>query len=123
MVVPADDLGYGDLGAYGQKLITTPHIDRLAAEGLRFTDAYSAATCTGTATSRASPAGPTPRTGVGRSRSPRPSARTAGRPYGSHPGGTAPSPTPRGRSSSTTWPPTPARRTTWRPRTPPWSPR
>ncbi|MFI8386274.1 sulfatase-like hydrolase/transferase [Streptomyces sp. NPDC085540] len=30
-------------GAYGQKLITTPHIDRLAAEGLRFTDAYSAA--------------------------------------------------------------------------------
>ncbi|KOG44236.1 Tat pathway signal sequence domain protein [Streptomyces virginiae] len=43
VVVLADDLGYGDLGAYGQKLITTPHIDRLAAEGLRFTDAYSAA--------------------------------------------------------------------------------
>ncbi|MGW6704474.1 sulfatase-like hydrolase/transferase [Streptomyces sp. NPDC054956] len=43
VVVLADDLGYGDLGAYGQKLITTPRIDRLAAEGLRFTDAYSAA--------------------------------------------------------------------------------
>ncbi|WP_328300477.1 sulfatase-like hydrolase/transferase [Streptomyces sp. NBC_00435] len=43
VVVLADDLGYGDLGAYGQKLISTPRIDRLAAEGLRFTDAYSAA--------------------------------------------------------------------------------
>ncbi|MDD9378458.1 sulfatase-like hydrolase/transferase [Streptomyces sp. ZAF1911] len=43
VVILADDLGYGDLGAYGQKLITTPRIDQLAAEGLRFTDAYSAA--------------------------------------------------------------------------------
>ncbi|MCB5164538.1 sulfatase-like hydrolase/transferase [Streptomyces bambusae] len=43
VVILADDLGYGDLGAYGQKLITTPRIDRLAAEGLRFTDAYSTA--------------------------------------------------------------------------------
>lgn len=43
VVVLADDLGYGDLGAYGQQLIATPHIDRLAAEGLWFTDAYSAA--------------------------------------------------------------------------------
>ncbi|MFG2294967.1 sulfatase-like hydrolase/transferase [Streptomyces sp. NPDC048603] len=43
VVVLADDLGYGDLGAYGQKLIATPRLDRLAAEGLRFTDAYSAA--------------------------------------------------------------------------------
>jgi arylsulfatase A-like enzyme len=37
----ADDLGYGDLGCYGQKHIRTPHIDRLAAEGTRFTDAYA----------------------------------------------------------------------------------
>ncbi|MFE5486352.1 sulfatase-like hydrolase/transferase [Streptomyces sp. NPDC056527] len=43
VVVLADDLGYGDLGAYGQKLIATSRLDRLAAEGLRFTDAYSTA--------------------------------------------------------------------------------
>ena len=40
----ADDLGYGDLGCYGQKLIDTSNIDRLAAEGMRFTDAYAGAT-------------------------------------------------------------------------------
>lgn len=39
--VMADDLGYGDLGCYGQEFIRTPHIDRLAAEGLRFTQAYA----------------------------------------------------------------------------------
>jgi arylsulfatase A len=36
----ADDLGYGDLGCYGQTKIKTPNIDRLAAEGLRFTNFY-----------------------------------------------------------------------------------
>ena len=39
--IMADDLGYGDLGCYGQKVLRTPHIDRLAAEGLRFTDHYA----------------------------------------------------------------------------------
>ncbi len=37
----ADDLGYGDLGCYGQTKIKTPNIDRLAAEGMRFTNFYS----------------------------------------------------------------------------------
>ncbi|HJT79008.1 MAG TPA: arylsulfatase, partial [Gemmataceae bacterium] len=37
----ADDLGYGDLGCYGQKKIRTPNIDRLAAEGMRFTAHYA----------------------------------------------------------------------------------
>ena len=39
-----DDLGYGDLGCYGQKIIKTPSIDRLAAQGMRFTDHYSGST-------------------------------------------------------------------------------
>ncbi|MEU9467380.1 sulfatase-like hydrolase/transferase [Streptomyces avermitilis] len=43
VVILADDLGYGELGSYGQKSIHTPRIDALAAEGLRFTDAYAAA--------------------------------------------------------------------------------
>jgi arylsulfatase A-like enzyme len=37
----ADDLGYGELGSYGQKQIRTPRLDRLAAEGMRFTHFYS----------------------------------------------------------------------------------
>lgn len=40
----ADDLGRGDLGCYGGKVIPTPHLDRMAAEGLRFTQAYSGST-------------------------------------------------------------------------------
>ena len=39
----ADDLGYGDLSVYGQTHFTTPNIDRLAEEGVRFTDFYAAA--------------------------------------------------------------------------------
>ncbi len=43
----ADDLGYGDTGCYGAKRVPTPNIDRLAAQGLRFTDAHCASsTCT-----------------------------------------------------------------------------
>lgn len=37
----ADDLGYGDLSSYGATLVNTPNIDRLAEEGIRFTNAYS----------------------------------------------------------------------------------
>lgn len=42
--IMADDLGYGDLGCFGQKRIRTPHLDRLAAEGMRFTDFYAGST-------------------------------------------------------------------------------
>ena len=43
----ADDLGYGDLACYGQDKLTTPNIDRLASEGMRFTAHYSGNTvCT-----------------------------------------------------------------------------
>ena len=51
IVIMADDLGYGDVGCYGAKPehVKTPHIDRLAADGLRFTRGYcSASTCTPT---------------------------------------------------------------------------
>ncbi|GAB5559666.1 MAG: arylsulfatase [Synoicihabitans sp.] len=40
----ADDLGYGDLSCYGQEHFTTPHIDQLAQEGMRFTQHYSGST-------------------------------------------------------------------------------
>jgi len=40
----ADDLGYGDLGCYGQKHILTPNLDRMAAEGLKFTNFYAGST-------------------------------------------------------------------------------
>lgn len=39
----ADDLGYGELGCYGQSIIQTPHLDRMAREGMRFTQHYSSA--------------------------------------------------------------------------------
>ena len=49
IVIMADDLGYGDISANGATALKTPNIDRLAAEGLRFTSGYcSASTCTPT---------------------------------------------------------------------------
>jgi len=42
--IMADDLGYGDLGCYGQKVISTPNLDRMASEGMRFTHFYAGAT-------------------------------------------------------------------------------
>ncbi|HJQ81777.1 MAG TPA: arylsulfatase [Lacipirellulaceae bacterium] len=47
VLIYADDLGYGDVGCYGATAVRTPNIDQIANEGLRFTDAHSAAaTCT-----------------------------------------------------------------------------
>src|SRR5690349_3701057 len=47
VVIFADDLGYGDLGCYGHPTIRTPHLDRMAAEGMKFTQWYSASSvCT-----------------------------------------------------------------------------
>ncbi len=43
VIIFADDLGYGDLGCYGHPTIRTPNLDRMAAEGLRFTQFYCAA--------------------------------------------------------------------------------
>src|SRR6184192_4625500 len=43
VIILADDLGYGDLGCYGHPTIRTPNLDRMAGEGLRFTDFYVAA--------------------------------------------------------------------------------
>jgi arylsulfatase A len=44
VIVQADDLGYGDLSAYGQAQFQTPALDRLAAEGIRFTEYYAGST-------------------------------------------------------------------------------
>jgi len=47
VIIYGDDIGWGDVGAYGAKLIPTPNLDKLAKESLRFTDGHcSAATCT-----------------------------------------------------------------------------
>ncbi len=44
VLILADDLGYGDLGCYGQKNFATPHLDRLASDGIRFTQHYAGST-------------------------------------------------------------------------------
>ncbi|MFZ5829045.1 MAG: arylsulfatase, partial [Planctomycetota bacterium] len=44
ILILADDLGYGDLGCYGQTIIATPNLDRMAAEGMRFTQFYAGST-------------------------------------------------------------------------------
>ena len=41
VLIFTDDQGYGDVGVYGARGFTTPHLDRLAAEGMRFTDFYA----------------------------------------------------------------------------------
>ena len=43
LFIMADDLGWMDLACQGNKLVETPHLDRLAKQGMRFTDAYAAA--------------------------------------------------------------------------------
>lgn len=47
VIINMDDLGYGDVGAYGAEGVSTPHMDRLANEGIRFTNGYAtSSTCT-----------------------------------------------------------------------------
>ena len=48
LLILADDMGWSDLGCYGNHLIDTPHIDGLATQGMRFTDAYAMPVCTPT---------------------------------------------------------------------------
>ena len=49
IIIMADDVGYGDVSCYGAKAVKTPNIDKLAAQGIRFTSGYcSASTCTPT---------------------------------------------------------------------------
>ena len=43
LIIYADDLGYGELGCYGGKEVPTPHIDSIAANGIRFTSGYVSA--------------------------------------------------------------------------------
>ena len=43
IIIMADDLGYGDLGCDGGTIIRTPNLDRMAAEGTRFSDFYASA--------------------------------------------------------------------------------
>jgi len=45
LVIFIDDMGYGDVGCYGGEMAPTPHIDRLAAEGTRFTSFYAQTVC------------------------------------------------------------------------------
>jgi hypothetical protein len=43
--IMADDLGYGEIGPFGQKLIHTPHLDQMANEGMKLTDFYANSIC------------------------------------------------------------------------------
>ena len=46
VILLADDLGYGDLGCYGHPTIRTPHLDQMAAQGVKLSQFYAAHLCT-----------------------------------------------------------------------------
>lgn len=50
VLILADDLGWGELGCYGQQKIRTPHLDALAAQGMRFTQFYAGSALSGSPT-------------------------------------------------------------------------
>ena len=82
VIILADDLGYGDLGCYGHPSIRTPNLDRMAAEGMRFTDFYSAAeVCTPSRAALLTGRYPI-RSGMCHDQLPRPAAQLGRRPAG-----------------------------------------
>ena len=72
ILIMADDLGYGDIGCYGNTEIKTPNLDKLASEGLRFTDFHSnGAVCSPTRAASRTSSRPTISSDAGRTASSR----------------------------------------------------
>ena len=84
VVIFADDLGYGDVGVFGGTRARTPHLDRMAAEGLRLTSFYSFPTCSPSRAALLTGCYP-PRVGIPKVLGPPSAEWTKKRQYGLHP--------------------------------------